>query len=133
MTAPQRSTRQRAAVAEALARAERFKSAQELYDDLRGEGASVGLTTVYRHLQALAEAGSVDVLRSDDGEARYRACPTAEHHHHLVCRRCGRSVEIAGPAVERWAVAVADEHGFTEVTHAVEVFGVCGACTTHLD
>ncbi|MDP9435604.1 MAG: transcriptional repressor [Actinomycetota bacterium] len=128
MTAPQRATRQRAAVAEALARAERFKSAQELHDDLRGEGASVGLTTVYRHLQALAEAGQVDVLRTGDGEARYRACPTEEHHHHLVCRRCGRAVEVAGPAVERWAAAVADEHGFTDVTHAVEVFGVCGQC-----
>ena len=128
MTAPQRTTRQRAAVAEALARAERFKSAQELHDDLRGGGASVGLTTVYRHLQALAESGQVDVLRTSDGEARYRACPTEEHHHHLVCRSCARSVEVAGPAVERWATAVAAEHGFTEVTHAVEVFGLCGSC-----
>ena len=128
MTAPQRATRQRAAVTGALARADRFRSAQELHDDLRGEGASVGLTTVYRHLQALAEAGQVDVLRTGDGEARYRACPTDEHHHHLVCRRCGRAVEVAGPAVERWAAAVADEHGFTDVTHAVEVFGVCAGC-----
>lgn len=132
MTAPtqQRFTRQRAAVADVLAQATGFRSAQELHDDLRGQGASVGLTTVYRHLQSLADAGSVDVLRSDDGEARYRACPTAEHHHHLVCRSCGRSVEIAGPAVERWAAAVAAEHGFTDVTHTVEVFGTCASCRT---
>jgi Fur family ferric uptake transcriptional regulator len=128
MTAPQRATRQRAAVAEALARSERFQSAQELHDDLRRGGASVGLTTVYRHLQALAEVGSVDVLRSGDGEARYRACPTVEHHHHLVCRHCGRAVEVAGPAVERWADAVAAEHGFTDVAHTLEVFGVCADC-----
>jgi Fur family ferric uptake transcriptional regulator len=130
MTAPQRATRQRAAVAEALARSDRFQSAQELHDQLRQTGASVGLTTVYRHLQALAGSGSVDVLRSDDGEARYRACPTAEHHHHLVCRQCGRSVEVAGPAVERWATAVAAEHGFTDVTHTLEVFGTCADCST---
>ena len=128
MSTPQRATRQRAAVAEVLARAERFRTAQELHDDLRRGGASVGLTTVYRHLQALAQAGSVDVLRSDDGEARYRACPTDEHHHHLVCRSCGRSVEVAGPAVERWADAVAAEHGFTDVAHTLEVFGVCRDC-----
>ena len=129
MSVPQRATRQRAAVAEALARAERFRSAQQLHDDLRQGGTSVGLTTVYRHLQALAEAGAVDVLRSDDGEARYRACGTEEHHHHLVCRGCGRSVEVAGPAVERWATSVAAEHGFSDVTHTLEVFGLCGSCT----
>ena len=130
MTAPQRATRQRSAVADALARAERFQSAQELHDGLRRSGASVGLTTVYRHLQALADSGAIDVLRSDDGEARYRACASEEHHHHLVCRQCGASVEVAGPAVERWAASVAREHGFTDVSHTLEVFGVCATCTT---
>jgi Fur family ferric uptake transcriptional regulator len=130
VTAPQRSTRQRAAVTEVLADASGFRSAQELHEELRRTGASVGLTTVYRHLQALSDSGVVDVLRSDDGEARYRACPTEEHHHHLVCRSCGASVEVAGPAVESWAVAVAAEHGYTDVTHTVEVFGTCRACRT---
>ncbi len=128
MSSPQRSTRQRTAVTDVLARATGFRSAQELHEKLRHEGASVGLTTVYRHLQALADSGAVDVLRSQDGEARYRACPTDEHHHHLVCRSCGTSVEIAGPAVESWAVAVAAEHGFVDVTHTVEVFGTCQDC-----
>jgi Fur family ferric uptake transcriptional regulator len=126
--APQRATRQRAAVSDVLARATGFRSAQELHDELRSAGASVGLTTVYRHLQALADAGAVDVLRSGDGEARYRACPTDEHHHHLVCRSCGASVEIAGPAVESWAAAVAAEHGYDDATHTVEVFGTCADC-----
>jgi Fur family ferric uptake transcriptional regulator len=125
-----RSTRQRTAVADLLGRVDGFRSAQELHDLLRHGGASVGLTTVYRHLQALAEAGFVDVLRSDAGEAVYRHCPTAEHHHHLVCRSCGRSVEVEGPEVEAWASRVADEHGFTHVSHTVEVFGTCSACAT---
>ena len=124
----QRATRQRTAVAGALSQATGFRSAQELHDELRRAGASVGLTTVYRTLQALADAGEVDVLRSGDGEARYRACPTVEHHHHLVCRGCGRAEEVAGPAVERWAAAVAEEHGFTDVSHTVEVFGTCASC-----
>lgn len=128
MTAPQRATRQRSAVTDVLAEATGFRSAQELHEELRRTGASVGLTTVYRHLQALSDSGVVDVLRSDDGEARYRACPTEDHHHHLVCRSCGASVEVAGPAVESWAAAVAAEHGYTDVTHTVEVFGTCQAC-----
>jgi len=123
-----RTTRQRTAVADLLSRMDGFRSAQDLHDLLRHEGASIGLTTVYRHLQALAEAGQVDVLRTGDGEAVYRRCPTDVHHHHLVCRDCGRSVEVEGPEVETWASAVAAEHGFTDVSHTVEVFGTCGTC-----
>ncbi|MGZ6827737.1 MAG: Fur family transcriptional regulator [Mycobacteriales bacterium] len=123
-----RPTRQRTAVAEALARSDGFTSAQALHDLLRHDGASVGLTTVYRHLQALADAGEVDVLRTDDGEAVYRRCAGEEHHHHLVCRSCGATVEVTGPAVEAWAEAVAREHGYTDVSHTLEVFGTCAAC-----
>lgn len=124
-----RTTRQRTAVADVLSRVDGFRSAQDLHDLLRQDGASVGLTTVYRHLQALADAGQVDVLRTGDGEAVYRRCPTESHHHHLVCRSCGRSVEVEGPEVEAWAAAVAEEHGFSDVSHTVEVFGSCASCT----
>ncbi len=123
-----RPTRQRTAVAEALARSDGFASAQALHDTLRHQGQSVGLTTVYRHLQALADAGEVDVLRTDEGEAVYRRCVGADHHHHLVCRSCGATVEVTGPAVEAWADAVAAEHGYADVSHTLEVFGTCATC-----
>ncbi len=125
-----RTTRQRSALVSLLDELDGFRSAQELHDLLRHDGASVGLTTVYRHLQALADAGQVDVLRNDDGESVYRRCPTDAHHHHLVCRSCGRSVEIEGPEVEAWASQVSAAHGFTDVTHTVEVFGTCGDCVS---
>ena len=122
-----RSTRQRAAVAAALDDVQEFRSAQELHDMLRHKGDSVGLTTVYRTLQSLADAGEVDVLRTDSGEAVYRRC-SQHHHHHLVCRVCGRTVEVEGPAVERWADRVAAENGFSQVSHTVEIFGTCASC-----
>ena len=128
MTAPVRSTRQRAAVSALLAETDEFRSAQELHDLLRRNGEAVGLTTVYRTLQALADAGEVDVLRTDDGESVYRRC-SAGHHHHLVCRSCGRTVEVAGPTVEHWADQVAAEHGFTDVRHTLEIFGTCADCS----
>lgn len=121
-----RSTRQRAAVAAALDTVEEFRSAQHLHDLLRSRGEPVSLTTVYRALQSLAEAGEVDVLRAD-GEALYRRCSSG-HHHHLVCRSCGHTVEVAGRAVEQWAAGVAQAHGFRAVDHTVEVFGTCTAC-----
>ncbi|MEU7567136.1 Fur family transcriptional regulator [Streptomyces fradiae] len=123
-----RSTRQRAAVAAALNEVDEFRSAQELHDMLKHRGDSVGLTTVYRTLQSLADAGEVDVLRTSEGEAVYRRCSTGEHHHHLVCRGCGKAVEVEGPAVEEWAESVAAEHGFVNVAHTVEIFGTCAEC-----
>jgi Fur family transcriptional regulator, ferric uptake regulator len=122
-----RPTRQRAAMAAALDQQDDFRSAQELHALLREGGEGIGLTTVYRALQALADAGEVDVLRSSDGEAVYRRCSTG-HHHHLVCRTCGRTVEVDGPAVERWAGRVAAEHGFVDISHTLEVFGTCPQC-----
>ncbi|MBP2319675.1 Fur family ferric uptake transcriptional regulator [Kibdelosporangium banguiense] len=122
-----RSTKQRAAVAELLNDLDDFRSAQDLHEELRKRGEGIGLTTVYRTLQSLADAGEVDVLRTDSGEAIYRRC-SSHHHHHLVCRVCGRTVEVEGPAVEKWADRVAEENGFSEVSHTVEIFGTCASC-----
>ncbi|MEQ7005453.1 Fur family transcriptional regulator [Actinopolymorpha sp. B17G11] len=123
-----RATRQRAAVAEVLDGIDDFRSAQDIHALLRSRGETVGLTTVYRTLASLADAGDVDAIRTADGETVYRRCATSRHHHHLVCRSCGRTVEVQGPAVERWADRVAGEAGFVDVTHTVEVFGTCGSC-----
>lgn len=122
-----RSTRQRNAIAALLADIDEFRSAQELHDELRKRGEGIGLTTVYRTLQSLADAELVDVLRTDTGESVYRQCSKG-HHHHLVCRHCGRTVEVEGPTVEAWADSIAREHGFSEISHTVEVFGTCQVC-----
>mgnify|MGYP001240363927 CR=1 FL=1 len=131
MTPPEsaalRNTRQRAAVSALLREVEGFHSAQELHAMLRARGEKVGLTTVYRTLQGLADSGEVDVMRPPGGEHLYRRCSEG-HHHHLVCRGCGRTVEVAGPAVESWAERVAAQHGFVEVSHTLEIFGTCPDC-----
>ena len=122
-----RTTRQRAAVAAVFDTLEGFHSAQEVHARLRTAGDGVGLSTVYRAVQALADDGELDSIRTGSGEALYRRCST-QHHHHLVCRTCGRTVEVAGPAVERWADRVAGEHGFADVSHTLEIFGTCATC-----
>ena len=129
MTDVIRPTRQRQVVADALAELETFCSAQEIHALLSERGEAVGLATVYRTLQLFAESGSLDALRGDDGEIRYRQCSSG-HHHHLVCRACGRTVEVEGPTVERWADRVSAEHGFTQVSHQLEIFGNCADCRT---
>ena len=123
-----RNTRQRAEVLALLAATDGFRSAQQLHAALRDQGAGVGLTTVYRTLQLLSDAGEVDQMRLADGEQLYRRCGQSGHHHHLVCRSCGRTVEVEGPAVERWAREQAAHHGFVDVDHTVEIIGTCAEC-----
>lgn len=122
-----RSTRQRSLVRELVAGLETLSSAQDIHQRLRAAGETVGLSTVYRALQALSEDGEIDSVRNEAGEVLYRRCSTT-HHHHLVCRGCGRTVELEGPAVERWADRAAEEHGFTDVSHTMEIFGLCPDC-----
>jgi Fur family transcriptional regulator, ferric uptake regulator len=123
-----RSTRQRDAITRVLEDADNFRTAQEIHDQLKSAGERVGLTTVYRTLQALTRSGRADVLFTSEGESIYRICGTEEHHHHLVCRSCGLSVEIASDDVERWAEQTARLHGFASVTHTAEVYGECASC-----
>jgi Fur family transcriptional regulator, ferric uptake regulator len=130
--APQeRSTRQKRALAAVLEASDGFRSAQELHAELQAQGENIALTTVYNQVRALADAGELDALRSDDGETRYRRCASDEHHHHLVCRYCGTAIEVEGPQVERWATKTSRQHGFLDVTHTVEIIGTCPDCARH--
>ena len=123
-----RATRQRAAIIALLDTVDEFRSAQELQDELRRRGENIGLTTVYRTLQSLSAADLVDMVRTDTGESVSRRCADDDHHHHLVCRGCGSAVEVSGREVEAWAAEVAQAHGFSEVSHTIELFGICADC-----
>jgi Fur family transcriptional regulator, ferric uptake regulator len=127
VTGAVRATRQRAAITALLENLDEFRSAQELHDELRRRGEGIGLTTVYRTLQSMAATGTVDTLRTDTGESVYRRC-SEHHHHHIVCRRCGFTVEVDGGQAEEWATEVAGAHGFSDVSHTIEIFGTCADC-----
>jgi Fur family ferric uptake transcriptional regulator len=124
----QRNTWQRERVREALSDAQGFVSAQTLHARLRDDNTGIGLATVYRALAGLAAGGDADSLQSPEGENLYRACVTSGHHHHLICRQCGLTVEIEASEVEEWAQRTAANHGFTSAEHVVDIFGLCGAC-----
>ena len=123
-----RNTWQREAVRKALGTSESFVSAQSLHSVLRDTGSPIGLATVYRALSSLATEGEADSLQQE-GESLYRACTPNSHHHHLICRNCGLTVEIEADAVEAWAHTVAAENGFSQPSHIVDVFGLCANCS----
>lgn len=127
-----RHTRQQSEVRIALAGASGFRSAQQLHAHLRDRGIRIGLTTVYRILHSLADSGEIDVMRLPRGEQLFRRCHIDTHHHHLMCRRCGRAVEIQGMGVDAQAERLAAEYGFSDIAHAVEIFGTCSECMRNL-
>ena len=128
MVTEQRQTRQRAEIVDLLSGLDEFRSAQQLHEMLRARGSGVGLATVYRAVQRLAESGEVDVLRTPEGEQVYRRCAQSTHHHHLVCRSCGATVEIDAGEAEAWAARVAAAYGYDEVDHTIELVGTCADC-----
>ena len=125
----ERSTRQQTAILETLEGLDEFRSAQDIYLALTKKKFKVGLATVYRTLQKMAEKEQIDVIRGSDGETLYRHCGQGEgHHHHLICRACGLTITVEGPAIELWAEKMAKNNGFKDVSHQVDIFGLCKAC-----
>lgn len=124
-----RGTRQRRALRDCLNSSDTFVSAQQIHETLAANGEQISLSTVYRTLQAMAQAGEIDQIHTGTGEALYRKCETAEKHHHLTCTECGYAIELRAPAIERWTQSAARQNGFSDVACEIELFGICQACT----
>lgn len=127
-TPPKRRTWQQAAVRDALERAGGFVSAQQLHQSLKDEGTAIGLATVYRVLSTMSELNEADTILGTTGETMFCACEIEGHHHHIICRHCGKTEEIDAYVVEEWSRRVAAEHGFTEPSHEIDIFGICQGC-----
>ncbi|MDD7384279.1 MAG: transcriptional repressor [Actinomycetaceae bacterium] len=126
-----RKTHQRAVILAWMEKNRDFLSAQDIHTRINEQGEHIGLATVYRTLAALAEDGHVDVLRTQT-QTLYRACETSAHHHHVVCRRCGMTLEIEMPELETLARASAHSAGFIEIDHVLEISGICPSCQQEL-
>lgn len=122
-----RNTWQKVAVREELGQRESFVSAQQLHSEMAAAGQKLGLATVYRALTDMVDSGEADALTGSDGETRYRICGL-DHHHHLICNVCGKTVEFELPGFEAATRELALSHGFNQVSHSIELFGTCADC-----
>ena len=119
--------RNRLAVLGQLAREPNDATAQEIHRRLREDGERIGLATVYRTLHLLEETGVVDALPHSSRGTCYRLC-TEGHHHHLVCERCHRVIELTECPAEEWIEKEAARAGFVVTGHDLEVAGLCARC-----
>ncbi|MDQ2588966.1 Fur family transcriptional regulator [Saccharothrix yanglingensis] len=122
-----RMTPQRQAVLRVLADLPGPSTANAIHHLLRSGGGRVGLTTLYRHLASLVDAGVLGITQ--DREGRHLFHPrTDAHDHYLTCVRCGRTVGVDTTPVTRWAAETAAAHGFADVRVAAELAGLCARC-----
>jgi Fur family transcriptional regulator, ferric uptake regulator len=119
----------RRAVVDLLGRQSCCLSAQEIFDGLRKVRRPVGIASVYRALDALVDLRLVKRVDAGDGIARYEPAPSnGEHHHHLVCRDCGKVEAFTDPHLERAIDRVAGGLGYAVDEHEVVLTGACADC-----
>lgn len=124
-----RSGEARAAVVEQLAEQECCLTAQEIFDNLRDRGRTVGIASVYRVLDVLVEMGLVQRIDVGDGAARFEpAYPSGEHHHHLLCADCGEVVAFEDAALERAITKLGKRLDAVIEGHDVVLHGLCSSC-----
>lgn len=123
-----RETPQRGLILDEFLKREEHTTAEELYDIVKKRDRTIGQATVYRVLKLLCEAGLAREVDFGDGVMRYEHQYGHQHHDHLVCRSCGRTVEVCDPVIEELQGRLAALHGFSLLDHEMYLYGLCEGC-----
>ena len=122
-----RLTQPRRAVAQLVSDQVGHFSAAQLVTEARSRRLGIGRATIFRTLDILSGLGVVEQIDLPSGEHAFVGCQP-HHHHHIVCRRCGRTAEIEDAGLKTVVREVAQRTGFRVDEHRLELFGLCPAC-----
>lgn len=125
-------TPQRRAIVETLLKhKDKHLSSEEIYDLVRNDCPEIGLATVYRTMQLLDEVGAISKLNLDDGCIRYEIDlddSDAHHHHHLICKNCGKIIEVKEDLLDSIELEIQNLYNFSIVDHDLKFYGLCEEC-----
>ena len=127
-------TNQRLLVLEVLAcHRDRHMTVEDIYDLVKEDYPDIGLATIYRTVQLLLEMQLVDRINLDDGCLRYEISDmfdgeTKHHHHHLICKTCGKVVPFEEDLLDELERLVEQETGFRVSDHELKFYGQCQEC-----
>ncbi|WP_028575660.1 Fur family transcriptional regulator [Desulfonatronovibrio hydrogenovorans] len=107
-------------------------SPEELYGLVKENDPSIGQATVYRTLKLLSDSKIAREVDFGDGVTRYEPYFGQSHHDHLICKECGKSVEVVDEKIERLQEKLAKKHGFTLSGHCMYLYGHCSECAKKL-
>ena len=121
-------TNQRRIIVNEFFKSDKHLSAEDLYQVLRNVDPSLGQATVYRTLKLLREAGLARQLQFGDDVARFEPRIDEEHHDHLICENCGKTIAVMDEKIEKLQNELADKHGFKLRSHRMYLYGLCREC-----
>jgi Fur family ferric uptake transcriptional regulator len=102
-------------------------SPQELYQSLVKKKKKIGLTSIYRSLDLFESLGIVFKIVNGSG-VKYKICEMEEHHHHIVCKKCGDVVELHFCDISGWSEKVKESTGYEVTDHQLNFYGFCKNC-----
>lgn len=123
-----KSTRQRSLIVDTFFDMDGHHTVEDLWSRVRQQDQRVSVATVYRTMKLLSDCGLAHARNFGDGQTRYEAAVGRHHHDHLICTRCGLIVEFENDKIEAMQEAVARKHGFTVLSHKMELYGLCKSC-----
>jgi len=119
---------QREQILAAFMKARSHLAIDDLYNAVRKKNPKIGLATVYRTMRVICEAGLEREVDFGDGLRRFEHKYQRQHHHHLVCIKCGRVIEVASDEIERLQKNLAKQHNFASTRDTMKIFGICSKC-----
>jgi len=107
---------------------EGHRSVEDICRVVRQKDPRVGYTTVYRTMKILADCGLAREIDLADGITRYEHLYNHEHHDHLICMQCGKSIEFYKPEFEALQDEASGQLGFKGHDHKLQIYGICRDC-----
>ncbi len=123
-----RMTEQREAILNEFLLVEGHQSAEDLTAAVKKKDKTIGQATVYRNLRLFVQSGVAREVQFGDGVTRYEHNVDHDHHDHIMCERCGKTVEAFDPRIEELQDALARRHGFLVTGHVMCIYGICAEC-----
>ena len=107
---------------------EGHRSVEDIYRGVREQDPRIGYTTVYRTMKLLADSGLAREIDLADGVTRYEHLYNHDHHDHMICMRCGVSIEFYNAAIEAIQDSASEQLGFKVADHRLQIYGICKDC-----
>ena len=123
-----RRTAQRDLILEIFLSTEDHLTSEDLHSLVHKKDPTVGLTTIYRTLKLLTEAGLAREVRFGDGKTYYEHHYNHDHHDHMICTECGKVIEFLSPDIEALQDQMASNFGFRPTHHSLRMWGICADC-----
>ncbi len=124
-----KSTKQRDFIARSFFNIRTHISLDELSKKVKRTEPGIGYATVYRTMKLLTDSGLAVTRHFGDGQTRYENLPEGGHHDHLICLKCSKIVEFQNQNIEDLQAQTASRHGFTVISHKLELYGYCSDCS----